>query len=335
MDTVLVTGATGFIGSHVCRLLVEQGYHVRVFHRSTSRLQLLEGLPVEHVTGDLTRPDALPAALTGVDYLIHTAAVLSGNEKTGQMYTVNVEGTRSLMRAALAAGVKRVVVTSSVSTLGVPELPEAEQPQPLLMDENHTWNYKAEYWPYAYAKYLAELEVQKAVADGLDAVIVNPTLVFGPGDLYKQTSSLVVQVAQRKVPFLIEGGLNVVHVADVAAGHLAALQHGKKGERYILGGENISIADLITLTAEISAAPLPDNILPAAAARWLSEPLSWFQTFISAPIPVIMLKLAGYYFYVDCGKARQSLNWQPQKNTRQALSEAYDWFNQQGCIQGD
>ncbi len=332
MDTVLVTGATGFIGSHICRLLVEQGYHVRAFHRPTSRMQLLESLPVEQVSGDLTRPDGLAAALAGTDYLIHTAAVLSGNEKTGQMYTVNVEGTRSLMRAALTAGVKRVVITSSVSTLGVPELPEAEQSQPLLMDENHTWNYKAEYWPYAYAKYLAELEVQKAVADGLDAVIVNPTLVFGPGDLYKQTSSLVVQVAQRKVPFLIEGGLNVVHVADVAAGHLAALQHGKKGERYILGGENLNISELIALAAEISHTTVPENILPAAIARWLSGPLSWFQTFISAPIPVIMLKLAGYYFYVDNGKAQQSLDWHPQKSARQALSEAYDWFDQQGCI---
>jgi dihydroflavonol-4-reductase len=327
METVLVTGSTGFIGSRLCRLLIEQGYQVRAFHRATSRLQLLEGLPVEHVIGDLTRPETLTEALPGVDYVFHTASMLGGNARPGQMYTVNVEGTRSLLKAALQSGVKRMVFTSSAAALGVPDLPVA-----VSFDENHSWNFKAELWPYGYSKYLAELEVQKAVAEGLDAVIVNPALVFGPGDLYKQASSLIVQVSQKKVPYLLEGGLNVIHVDDVVAGHLAALTQGKTGERYLLGGENISVPNLIGLSADISHVAMPDNILPAWLARNLSAPLSLLQPFISAPISMSMLRLAGYYFYFDCHKAAKHLGWQPHFTAQQALNDAYLWFKEQDAI---
>jgi dihydroflavonol-4-reductase len=333
MTTALVTGSTGFIGSRLCRALLDKGFQVRAFHRSTSQLQLLEGLAVEHANGDLTRPETLADALQGVDVLFHTAAMLAAAEKPGQMYTINVEGTRSLLKAALQAGVQRVVHTSSVAALGIPELWIAENAEPALINENHTWKGSVDIWPYGYSKYAAELEVQKIVASGLDVVIVNPSLVYGPGDMYKQTSSLVVQMAQRRVPVLLEGGINVVHVDDVVTGQLAALEHGRRGERYILGGDNLLVADLIRLSAEVVGCAAPDMVAPAGLLRALARPIGLLQPFITAAIPLSMLRLAGYHFYYDNHKAQDHLGWLPSFTARQALMEAYEWFKQQGAIQ--
>jgi dihydroflavonol-4-reductase len=333
MTVALVTGSTGFIGARLCRVLLEQGFQVRAFHRSTSRLDLLEGLPVEHVIGDLTRQETLPEMLQGVNVLFHAAAMLSATEKAGQMYTINVEGTRHLLKAALQAGVQRVIYTSSVAALGLPDKLASQTTEPSLMNENHSWNGPGDLWPYGSSKYLAEMEVQKMVAQGLDAVIVNPSLVYGPGDLYKQTSSLVVQMFQRRVPILMEGGINVVHVQDVVLGHLAALERGRRGERYILGAENLPLADLIRLCAEVVGVTAPDQTIPAGLLRVLAGPIAIFQPFITAAVPLSMLKLAGYHFYYDPHKALDHLGWSPSFTARQALMEAFEWFKQQGMIQ--
>jgi len=333
MTTALVTGSTGFIGARLCRYLLERGYQVRAFHRSTSQLKLLEGLPVEHASGDLTRPETLIEALQGVDVLFHTAAMLGASEKPGQMYTINVEGTRSLLRAAMQAGVQRLVHTSSVSALGVPDAMVSKDSAPGAMNENHSWTGPGDFWPYGYSKYLAELEVQKMVGAGLDAVIVNPSLVYGPGDLYKQTSSLVVQMAERRVPVLLDGGINVVHVDDVVSGQLAALEHGQRGERYILGGDNLPLVDLVRLAGEVVGVSAPDLVAPSGLLRALAGPISLLQPFITAAIPLSMLRMAGYHFYYDNRKAQEQLGWSPQHTTREALTEAYEWFKTQGTIQ--
>jgi len=335
MTTALVTGSTGFIGARLCRLLLDKGYRVRAFHRSTSQMLLLEGLAVEHVTGDLTRPETLGDALQGVDVLFHTAAMLGAAEKPGQMYTINVEGTRSLLKAALQAGVQRVVHTSSVAALGIPPLRLSPTAEPGLINENHSWSGPGDKWPYGYSKYLAELEVQKMVASGLDTVIVNPSLVYGPGDLYKQTSSLVVQVAQRRVPVLMEGGANVVHVDDVVTGQLAALERGRRGERYILGGENLPLQTLVCMAADVVGGTPPDLVVPAGLLRALAGPISLLQPFITAAIPLSMLHMAGSYFYYDNHKAQDQLGWSPRFTALQALTAAYEWFKQQGTIQSN
>ena len=191
---ILVTGSTGFIGAALCRALVMRGHSVRAFHRPTSNLLLLNDLPVEHVLGDMTQPETIQAAMQGMEAVFHTAATLGGGGRdlAGRMYTVTVEGTRTILRFAREAGVQRVVLTSSVAALGVPErFPHGEMHAPVpVMNENHTWNLRPDYWPYGYAKYLAELEVQRAVAGGQDAVIVNPTVVFGAGDIYSAPNRL-------------------------------------------------------------------------------------------------------------------------------------------------
>lgn len=327
---ILVTGSTGFIGGQLCRALVERGHQVRAFHRSTSNPRLLEDLPVEHAVGDLTRPETIAAAVEGVEVVFHAAALLGGHEQAGRMYTVTVEGTRAVLDAALRAGVRRVVHTSSVAALGVPEI---GLKYALPLDENHSWNYLPERWPYGYAKYLAEMEVQKAVAQGLDAVIVNPSIVIGPGDIYRQSSSIIVQTARRHVPVLIEGGSNIVHIKDVVDGHLAALERGRTGVRYILGGENLTHLQLIQKITAVTGGRVPALVLPSGLARALVGPLRLVEPFLDLPVSSSTLYLAGFHFYYDVSRGQVELGLNPPLSADQAVQDAYDWFQQAGAIE--
>lgn len=322
---VLVTGSTGFIGSHLCRGLVERGHSVRAFHRPTSKLRLLDGLDVEHALGDLTQPETLSTAMEGIEAVFHAAAWMGGPEQGGRQYAVTVEGTRSLLQAALHGGVRRVVHTSSVAALGIPD---AYGDPSALLDERHTWNYRPDLYPYGYAKYLAELEVQKAVALGLDAVIVNPSLVFGAGDLYRQAQSLITQVAERRLAVGIEGGINCVHIADVVAGHLAALERGATGERTILGGENLTHMQLLALIAEVTGVPAPNQVLPTRLLRAAAGPAELLQSFLHLPVAANLLRLAGNYFFYDTRKMQTELGIESTRPVRDAIAEAHAWFNQ-------
>jgi dihydroflavonol-4-reductase len=321
---VLVTGSTGFVGGQLCRGLVEQGHAVRAFHRATSTLRILEDLPVEHVVGDLTKPDSLLAAMEGVEAVFHAAALLGGGQP-GRMYAVTVEGTRAVLAAAREAGVRRVVHTSSVAALGIPV-------DGMRLNENSTWNYRTDLWPYGYAKYLAEQEVQKAVAAGQDVVIVNPSLVLGPGDVYRQTRSLIVQAANGRVPLAVEGGLNVVHVADVVAGHLAALERGQTGERYLLGGENITHEALLGLIAEVAGVPAPRVTMPGRAARRFARLLQPLEGLLQLPVSMHTLRMAGLYFWLDTLKSQAELGLSAPRPVRAAIQDAYAWFVQAGAI---
>lgn len=329
---VLVTGSTGFIGAHLCRALVEQGHDVRAFHRASSTLRLIEDLPLEHAIGDLTQLETIREAIQGVDAIYHVAALLGGRAAPGRMYTITVEGTRAVLHAARDAGVKRLVYTSSVAALGVPEKPPSGEDTQVLLDENHSWNYAPQAWPYGYSKHLAELEVQRAVAQGLDAVIVNPAYVLGGGDIYRRSRSLIVQVAQKRIPGLVKGGLNVVHIKDVVAGHLAAFERGRRGERYILGGENLSIAELIHQIAEIVGVSPPGLVIPTGLVRMLSLPLTVLRSYINAPVSGTLMRLAGRFFYYDSRKAQVTLGLQPPVPAREAIQDAYNWFKEAGDL---
>ncbi|HPH96665.1 MAG TPA: SDR family NAD(P)-dependent oxidoreductase [Anaerolineaceae bacterium] len=325
----LVTGAAGFLGGALCRTLLAEGWRVRALHRPTSSLRQLEGLDFEAVTGDLTQPDTIHQAMKGVEVVFHTAALLE-NSDPGRLYTVNVEGTRAVLKAAHEAGVRRVVHTSTVAVLGMPEKgPGSAVPAPI--DENHAFNLPPARWPYGYAKYLAELEVQKAVAGGLDAVIVNPSLITGPGDVYRKESAIIVQAARGRLPARIAppGGINVVHINDVCAGHLAALQHGQTGQRYILAGQNITHFEYLRLTAEITGAPPPRSIAPA----WIFRAMAFFsrigQRFMSMPLGPTELNMAGTYFYY---KTAHPLPTPEPAPARQAIEDAWQWFKNEGAL---
>ncbi len=327
----LVTGSTGFIGSHLCRALLVQGIEVRAFHRSSSLTRSLADLPVEHVTGDMTRPESLKTALEGVDVVFHTAALMNSQAEVGRLYTVIVEGTRALLEAAQETGVKRFIYTSSAAALGKPET-VGKDTEPVLLNENHTWNMGPQDWPYGYAKYLAEMEVQKAVFAGLDAVILNPTLVFGAGDYNRQGNSLIVKVARQKLPGVTAGGVNVVHIDDVVEGHLAAMTRGRRGERYILGGKNMTHATLLKLIAEVVGKPEPVLEIPAGLLRAASVPLRLVRQYSNLPFSPELFHMAGLYFYYDTSRSRQVLGLKTARPVMDALREAYAWFQEIGTL---
>jgi dihydroflavonol-4-reductase len=332
--TILVTGATGFIGSHLCRALVEHGEAVRAFHRPSSQLVGLEGLPVEHALGDITQPETLEAALHGVQTVFHTAAYLGPARDLDYAYGVTVGGTRTLLAAAQHAGVERVIHTSSVAALGVP-IHTPASPDPALnrgMDETHTWNFPPHLWPYGHAKYLAEMEVQHAVARGLDAVIVNPAVVVGPGDLNRVSGEIILQVARGRVPVSIPGGLNVIHIADVVRGHLVAWKQGRTGERYILGHENLTHRAFLELVASVTGARPPRIFLPARPVRWLARPVTFLARWLPLPIAGEALHKAGYHFYYDTRKARSQLGLDQLLSARQGIEEAYVWYKERQII---
>ncbi len=324
---VLVTGATGFIGSHLCRALLAEGHHVRALQRPTSALLALEGLAVERVVGDLFDPTSLLAAMEGVEVVFHCAGEVGKWRDPGRMAASHVQGTRNVLQAAQRAGVRRVVHTSSVAALGVPDhRPERPGETVPLMDERHQWNANPRHWPYGYAKHMAEGEVLRAVSGGMDVVIVNPAAVFGAGDLNHVSSGVIWHMAHGRVPPIVPGGLNAVHIDDVVAGMLAALARGKAGERYILGGENLTHARLLATVAEVVGRPPPRIVLPAWLLRVLAPALDVLDRVFPLPVRGGLLRMAGYYFYYDTRKAQRELGVPQPRPFRQAAQEAYAWY---------
>ncbi len=323
----LVTGSTGFIGSHLCRSLLEKGYQVRAFQRATSSQQLISDLEVEPVIGDLTQPETIAAAMQGVDVVFHTASKVDYWRGLNGMYPVTVGGTENVLQAAIENKVQRVVYTSSVAALGIPNQDD------MLMNETHSWNYRLEWWRYGHAKHMAERAVQTAVAQGLDAVIVNPSMVLGPGDVNRISGEVVVQVAKGIIKFGIPGGMNGIHVADAVCGQIAALENGKTGERYILGGENLTYLDLITRTAKIVEAAPPLANIPAGLLRPLAAPLDWLCRLTPMPFNGDILRFAGQNMFYDMQKAQRELGFRAEKSIEIALGDTYNWYRQKGIVE--
>lgn len=322
---ILVTGSTGFLGSNLCRALVEAGHEVRAFHRTTSSLRGLEGVNVEHALGDLAQPKTLEIAMQGMEAVFHCAGLLDSAGDAGRMYAVTVDGTRAVLDAARNAGIRRLVYTSSVASLGVPEKgPQGYEPA--LLDENHTWNLPPSRWVYAYAKVLAEIEVQKAVAAGMDAVIVNPSFVIGAGDVYRGSSRVLETAAAGRIPTSVPGGMNIVHIADVVEGHILALERGRTGERYILGGNNMTHTSFFTLCAELAGVAPPRGVLPQSLTEFMGRTARMISPWVQMPVNADMLTLGGMYFYYNMEKARQVLGMAEPRSARSAVEEAYAWL---------
>ncbi|CAH2811772.1 MAG: Hopanoid-associated sugar epimerase HpnA [uncultured Caballeronia sp.] len=255
---VLVTGASGFVGSAVVRIARERGFDVRVVIRKTSSRQNLEGLDAEVVIGDIRDEAAMRAAMKGVRYLLHVAADYRiWARDPGEIEHANLEGTEATMRAALAEGVERIVYTSSVATLKV-------SPAGEIVDETKPAQAHQTIGAYKRSKVLAERAVERMVAnDGLPAVIVNPSTPIGPRDVKPTpTGRIIVEAAAGKIPAFVDTGLNLVHVDDVANGHFLALERGVIGERYILGGENLSLQQMLADIAGLAGRKPPTIKLP-------------------------------------------------------------------------
>ncbi|MGB8252674.1 MAG: NAD-dependent epimerase/dehydratase family protein [Anaerolineaceae bacterium] len=327
---ILVTGSTGFIGSAICRELASRGEQVIAFRRSGSNTKPLDDLTIEHRIGNLNDPTSLIKAVKGVDAVIHCAAQLGSSTDWRRFYDVTVRGTRELLDAARAEKVRRFVHTSSVAALGVPERGFRNSSRSLL-SEAHTWNFPSQRWQYGYAKYLAELEVQRAVALGLDAVIVNPSSVFGPGDVLRAQSSVIRMVADGGLRLSAPGGMNVVHIRDVVLGHLAALEHGLRGERYILGGENLPHDQFIRHILECAGLSTRIITLPLPLVKLMRKLFFLTSRIFHLSINPGILNLAGYYFYYDLEKSHKQLGLPSPSSARQAIADAAQWFKEQSA----
>ncbi|MBE9205970.1 NAD-dependent epimerase/dehydratase family protein [Nostoc sp. LEGE 06077] len=322
-----VTGGTGFVGSHLVRLLLQQGYAVKALVRPSSNLDNLCGLDVELVKGDLTDPD-IWQQMQGCQYLFHVAAHYSLWQVDKQLlYRHNVIGTRNILEAARKAGIERTVYTSSVSAIGV-------GPDGKPVDETYQSPVEKLIGSYKKSKYLAEQEAKQAAARGQDVVIVNPSSPIGSLDIKPTpTGDIILRFLRREMPFYLDTGLNFIDVRDVAWGHLLALHKGKSGDRYILGHQNLSLKQLLEQLAEITNLPAPQHTIPA----WIPLSAAWIDETILAPlgktpsVPIDGVRMAQQHMYYDASKAVRELGL-PQSPLKAALKDAVDWFIAEGYV---
>ncbi|MCB1747410.1 MAG: NAD-dependent epimerase/dehydratase family protein [Gammaproteobacteria bacterium] len=328
--SILVTGATGFLGSAVARALVAAGEEVRVLTRAGTDPANIAGLDVEVCHGDLLDAASLARACAGCRALYHVAADYRlWVRDPAVLYRVNVDGTRALMEAALAAGIERIVYTSSVATLG---LHADGRPA----DEDTPVTLAAMVGHYKRSKFLAERAVDELVSTrGLPAVIVNPSTPIGPRDIKPTpTGRIVRDAALGRIPAYVDTGLNVAHVDDVAAGHLLAFARGEVGRRYILGGDNLALKDILGVVAEWCGRPPPRIRLPRRAVypvAWVAE--AWAR-LTDGPEPqatVDGLRMAKKKMYFDCARARRELGY-TSRPARAAIVDALAWFEARGML---
>jgi dihydroflavonol-4-reductase len=326
--TTLVTGATGFVGSHVARQLVTAGESVRVLIRRSSKLALLEGLPLEPVEGDLRDAASLERAMQGVRRVYHVAADYRlWTPKPAEIYESNVEGTRRLFAAAQRAGVERIVYTSTVATIAVSRhgAPPNEETKATL--EEMIGHYKR-------SKFLAEQVAIDAACAGVPVVIVNPTAPVGPGD-WKPTPTgrIILDFLQGKMPAYVDTGLNVVAVEDVAAGHLLAADRGRVGERYILGARNMTLKQILDALSAITGRPAPRLRLPHAIALAAGYADEFYSRLAGREprIPVEGVKMSRHKMFVESDKAARELGYKPAK-VEAALERAVRWYEEHGYI---
>lgn len=330
-DLVLVTGAAGFVGSAVARAALAQGYTVRALVRASSPRRNLAGLGVELVEGDTRDAAAVGRALAGARFLLHVAADYRlWAPQPGDIMRNNLDGTVAVMRGALAAGVERVVVTSSVATLRVgPATVAATEDEPLAEHEA--------IGAYKRSKVAAERLVERMVAqDGLPAVIVNPSTPVGARDVRPTpTGRIIVEAARGRMPAFVATGLNVVDVEDVARGHLLALAHGRVGERYILGGQNVMLRDLLAEIARLVGRAPPRLQLPAGPLvplAYAAEALARLRGSGREPfLTVDGLKMARNRMFFSSGKAERELGYRPGPYGA-GVREAVAWFGREGYL---
>ncbi|MBI5958323.1 MAG: SDR family NAD(P)-dependent oxidoreductase [Chloroflexi bacterium] len=328
MITALVTGGTGFVGSHIARALAEKGYQVRILRRTTSRLDAVANIDCEHMIGDVNDYESLLAAMDGIDWVFHVAAIADyWRSDPAHIYHVNVDGTHEVLRAAKAKGVKRVIFTSSAASMGY-----ADRLHPV--NENVRFNWDQHLTPYGHSKFLAEAEVYRAIREGLDCVILNPAVIIGPGDLNQISSSVVLEMARGHVPpTLPPGGTTVIDVRDVAAAHIAAAERGRTGERYLLGAVDVTHKAWTRLTAQAVGRTMRDLVvLPDWALYLLAEVVDPLRR-LGIPIPMEgnQLKLSTRMMFFDCQKSWRELG-EPRIPIQQSLRDTYEWYQAHGDI---
>jgi dihydroflavonol-4-reductase len=324
-----VTGATGFVGTHVARLLEEQGAELRVLVRGSSDLSNLEDLRAERVIGDLRDPGTFAKAIAGCEAVFHVAADYRlWIRDPDQMYRSNVEGTRGILLAARNGGVRRVVYTSSVATMGPVSAGDCA-------DENSPVRLEQMIGHYKRSKFMAEEVALEAGRNGMDVVVVNPTTPVGEKDIKPTpTGRIILDFLKKKFPAYVDTGLNLVDVTECARGHLAAFEKGKSGERYILGGENMTLKQILDKLGEITGLPSPRLRLPyaVALATGVVDELVTGRLLGREPRATIdAVRMGRKKMFVTSKKAERELGWKivPVEG---ALRRAAEWFGKNGYV---
>jgi dihydroflavonol-4-reductase len=326
----LITGATGLVGSAVARKLVAEGFAVRALVRPGSPRFHLNGLDLEFVAGDIRDAQSVRSAMAGVRYVFHVAADYRlWARDPSEIFAANVEGTRVVMQEANNARVERIVYTSSVATLALrDDGSPADETIPLTVDEG--------IGAYKRSKIAAERLVEAMIAsDSLPAVIVNPSTPIGPRDIKPTpTGRIIVETARGRVPGFLDTGLNLVHVDDVAEGHLAALKRGVIGQRYILGGENVLLADMLAEIAGMVGRRAPRWRIPRAVAIPMAYAAEG-AAHLTGRAPFITLngiRMAEHHMFFTADKAKRDLGFRPRPY-REALEDAIRWFRAAGYLE--
>jgi dihydroflavonol-4-reductase len=320
-----ITGATGFVGAAVARVLLGKGHRLRALARPNNDRRNLEGLDIEIVEGDLGKPESYRTALQGCQALFHIAADYRiWVPDAASMHRINVHGTHALMDAAMSAGVERIVYTSSVATLGI-------LPNGVPSDETTPVTFTNMVGTYKKSKFLAEQEVQRMIRHHkLPAVIVNPSTPIGPRDIKPTpTGRIIVDAAKGLIPAYVDTGLNIAHVDDVAMGHWLAFEHGKIGERYILGGENLGLGEILAIIAGLVGRPAPTLKIP----RELLFPLAYVAQSVARLtgkepfVTVDALRMAKKKMFFSAAKAERELGYKARP-ARNAIADALAWFRE-------
>ena len=328
--TALVTGATGFVGSAVARALLVRGETVRVLARAGNDRRNLAGLQIELVEGDLRGAAARARAVDGIDSLYHVAADYRlWVRNPADMYATNVDSTAALLKEAAAAGAKRLVYTSSVATLGI-------DPTGVASDEDTPVTLADMVGDYKRSKYLAEDAVRALVkSEGLPIVIVNPSTPVGPRDVKPTpTGRMVIEAAAGRMPAFVDTGLNLVHVDDVAMGHLLAHDKGKIGERYVLGGEDLTLEKILARIAAMTNRRAPTIKIPHGALMPLAHVVEMFARLFNTNEPFITvdgLKLARKRMFFSSAKAMRDLGYRARP-CDEGLRDAITWFRANGAL---
>jgi dihydroflavonol-4-reductase len=324
-----VTGATGFVGSHVARVLAEQGADLRLLVRSGSDPKNIEGLKADRVVGDLCDPASLEKAMAGCDVVFHVAADYRlWVRDPERMYRANVEGTRAILKAALQNGVRRVVYTSSVATMGFSSNGH-------VADENSPVSLENMIGPYKRSKFLAEEVAIEAGHSGMDVVVVNPSTPVGERDIKPTpTGRIILDFLKKKFPAYVDTGLNLVDVSECAHGHVAALEKGRSGERYILGGENLTLKQILDKLAVITGLPSPKVRVPyvVALATGVVDEILTGRILKREPRATIdAVRMGRKKMFVSSSKAARELGWKIVP-VDDALRCAVDWFSANGYV---
>jgi dihydroflavonol-4-reductase len=327
VKNVLVTGGSGFLGSNLAAALLKEGCSVRILRRAGSDLRALGSLQVEHVIGEVRDIDSLHRAINGCDTVFHTAAIISyWKQERHLMHEVNVLGTRNVAQACLENGVRRLVHTSSTAAVGFPE-------NNSTADETNRFNWESYDVGYRNSKHYAEKEILRAVKQGLDAVMVNPTVIIGPRDIHFHGGQLIRDIRKKKIFYYVRGGMSVVYVDDVVRGHLQAARYGRTGERYILSGENLSRREVISTIASVVGGIDPLFRMPQGLVTTVTMAAEFVAGILNRRPWVTRELLAGSdrNYHLSCRKAQEELGF-TYTPFRQAVEKTFTWYREQGLL---